>query len=268
MFVSVQCGIENALSGVWKTKEVKAIEKYVDKWISEYHDGVSKVLAFPDDDDEANNVDGEDEQQLKEPKAATKAKRCRPQPTVTSFIASCDQPDTSRKVIVLDTTDEEAFDSGHHNRVTQPTKKRKRANSATEKEEEVSEEGRRGLNDSETDGSIDDPIEENIFVYAAQDYDGMDITTTTTTTTTSSTVTSFKRPQNVWKDFIIDPSEPLHAGRKPRTAAGRGRGLAGYTALLQSLSILPTCNACWLTRFPHTATGRLSSWTCHTLFPG
>lgn len=227
------CGIENALSDVWKTKEVKAIERCVDKWIGEYHEGASKALSFPDDeDDEACKNDDDNEagelqasSDNRKPKPKSKpgssmvAKRGRPQPTVASFIAACDEA-APRETIVLD-TDEEAFEADHRG-AAHSAKKR---NAAAEDGGDETE--RRGHNnESEADGSIDDPVEENMFVYAAQDEDDTGVTTTTTTTTATS---SFKRPQsNVWKNFIVgDASEPLHGHRKARATAGRGRALKG-----------------------------------------
>ncbi len=226
----VQCGIENALSDVWKTKEVKAIERCVDKWIGEYHEGASKALSFPDDEDdeackndddnEAGELQASGDYRKSKPKSkpgpSMTTKRGRPQPTVASFIAACDEA-APRETIVLD-TDEDAFEADQ--RGAAHAKKR---NAAAEDGEDETE--RRGhSNESEADGSIDDPVEENMFVYAAQDEDDAGVTTTTTTTTSS-----FKRPQsNVWKNFIVgDASEPLHGHRKARATAGRGRALKG-----------------------------------------
>ncbi len=222
----VQCGIENALSDVWKTKEVKAIERCVDKWIGEYHEGASKALSFPDDEDdeackndddnEAGELQASGDNRKSKPGPSVATKRGRPQPTVASFIAACDEA-APRETIVLD-TDEDAFEADQ--RGAAHAKKR---NAAAEDGEDETE--RRGHSiESEADGSIDDPVEENMFVYAAQDEDDAGVTTTTTTTTSS-----FKRPQsNVWKNFIVgDASEPLHGHRKARATAGRGRALKG-----------------------------------------
>lgn len=73
----------------------------------------------------------------------------------------------------------------------------------------------------DTDGSFDEPVEENIFVYAARDEDR------------PAASTSFKRPRDIWKDFIIgeaSSNDIAHSSMRKKgksvvpDTAGRGRG--------------------------------------------
>lgn len=198
-----QCGLENALSAVWKTKEVKEIERFeysflvtgclesltqircVDKWVDQYHSGGTvSLFPFPD----------EDNGPCVRRNTESRKQKNQPHSTVASFIDSCDSGAAS--LLDENEDEEEIFETS---RKTSHIAARQEEIDRTDSRNNFQEDGQESISDNkknntshDTDDSIDEPVEENIFVYAAHD-DGE-----------AGTASScFRRPRDVWKDFIM-----------------------------------------------------------------